>query len=204
MSRTGRELTLLEYIVLGLISLEPQSGYSIINFFSPDNTYSWNASPGSIYPILKRLEQQDIILGELMMEHESRPRKLYTLSPLGGDLLDSWLREVPKLLPINEQREIAMWRFQFMEGRLSKREIIKWLDEYLDAIRIYDAGRQFAVQGTLTQMAAVGQMSLHRQLIMEAGLMELNTLRTWVEMARTRILTIAHQTGEFQSLSDES
>lgn len=199
-----RDLTLLEYIVLGLISIQPQSGYSIINFFSPDNAYSWNASPGSIYPILKRLEQQDIIRGELEMEHETRPRKIYTLSPSGGDLLDSWLKEVPKLLPINEQREIAMWRFQFMEGRLSKRDIIKWLDEYLDAIRIYDAGRQFAVKGTLEQMTAVGQMSLHRQLIMEAGLMELNTLRTWVEMARTRIITVAHQTGEFQRTSDES
>lgn len=188
--KNQRELTLLEYVVLGLISVQPQSGYSILNFFSPDEgIYTWNASPGSIYPILKRLEQQDIIHGELEMEHETRPRKVYTLSTTGDEMLNEWLRVVPQILPLYEQREIAMWRFQFMEGRLEKHEIIKWLDEYIDTIRIYDAGRKFAVEGTLAVMAEIGQSSLHRQLIMEAGLMEINTLRTWVELARARIVS---------------
>ncbi len=186
--KNQRPLTLLEYVVLGLISVQPQSGYSILNFFSPDEgIYTWNASPGSIYPILKRLEQQDIIRGDLEMEHETRPRKVYTLSETGDILLNEWLRQVPQILPLYEQREIANWRFQFMEGRLTKAEILGWLDNYLDAIRIYDAGRRFAVQGTLAMMAEVGQQSLHRQLIMEAGLMEINNLRTWVEMARARV-----------------
>jgi hypothetical protein len=49
-------------------------------------------------------------------------------------------------------------------------------------------------------MAETGQKSLHRQLIMEAGLMEINTLRTWVEMARARILSAAHQSGEMNEI----
>src|SRR5262249_10137358 len=147
--KSQRELTLLEYVVLGLISVQPQSGYSIINFFSPEGVYSWSASPGSIYPILKRLEQQDIIRGELEMEHETRPRKVYTLSPLGDELLNDWLRQVPHVLPLYQEREIAMWRFQFMEGRLSKAEILGWIHEYLDSIRIYDAGQKFMIEGTL-------------------------------------------------------
>ncbi len=193
----GRELTMLEYVVLGLISIEPQSGYSISNFFTPEGVYSWSGSPGSIYPILKRLEQADIIRGELEMEHESRPRKMYTLSAQGGEMLDEWLRQVPKVLPLYEQREIGLWRFQFMEKRLNKTAIIRWLDEYLDNIRIYDAGRKFAIHETLAQMTATGQTSVHQQLIMEGELMELSALRTWLEMARTRITTIAYQTGEF-------
>ncbi len=47
-----RELTTLEYMILGLISIEPQSDYSIIGVFE-SNLYRWSASPGSIYPILK-------------------------------------------------------------------------------------------------------------------------------------------------------
>jgi DNA-binding PadR family transcriptional regulator len=198
--KTNRDLTLLEYVVLGLISVQPQTGYSIINFFSPQGVYSWSASPGSIYPILKRLEQQDIIRGELLMEHETRTRKLYRLSPLGEQLLDAWLRVVPSVLPLYEQREIAMWRFQFMEGRLNKRDIIQWIDEYLDNIRIHDAGRRFWAEGTLAALAESGQSSLHRQLILEAGMMEVNSLRTWLEMVRARMLAMAHQTGEYQKL----
>jgi DNA-binding PadR family transcriptional regulator len=203
-AKVQRDLTLLEYVVLGLISIQPQSGYGIMTFFSPDEgIYTWNASPGSIYPILKRLEHQDIIRGDLEMEHETRPRKVYTLSPMGEELLNDWLRIVPQILPLYEQREVAMWRFQFMEGRLSKAEIVKWLDEYLDTIRIYDAGRKFTVQGTIAAMAENGQASIHRQLIMEAGLMDINSLRTWVEMARSRILAIARQTGEIKAVDSE-
>ncbi|MEJ2364796.1 MAG: PAS domain S-box protein, partial [Deltaproteobacteria bacterium] len=41
---------------MGLISMEPQSGYSIISTFE-SGRYRWSGSPGSVYPILKRLEK---------------------------------------------------------------------------------------------------------------------------------------------------
>jgi len=188
MAKDKRELTPLEYVVLGLLGVRPQSGYDIINYFSPAGTYSWSASPGSIYPVLKRLEKQGIIEGELEMERELRPRKVYRLSALGAELLDNWLREVPKILPLYEQRELALWRFQFMEGRLTRQEIVRWLDAYLDALRIYDAGRRFWSDATLAAMSEHGQESVHQQLILEATLMEVNTLRTWLEMARARLV----------------
>jgi DNA-binding PadR family transcriptional regulator len=183
----SRKLTALEYVVLGLLALQPQSGYDIINYFSPAGVHSWSASPGSIYPMLKRLEKQGVIEGELETERELRPRKIYHLTSLGEERLDNWLREVPEILPLYEQREMAMWRFQFMEGRLTTQEIIRWLDDYLDALRIYDVGRRYWSDATREAMAEHGQESLHRQLILEATLMEINSLRTWLEMARARI-----------------
>jgi DNA-binding PadR family transcriptional regulator len=183
----SRKLTSLEYVVLGLLTIQPQSGYDLINYFSPPGVHSWSASPCSIYPMLKRLEKQGIIEGELETERELRPRKIYHLSALGEQRLNDWLREVPEILPLYEQREMAMWRFQFMEGRLTTQEIIRWLDDYLDALRIYDVGRRYWSDATQEAMAEHGQESLHRQLILEATLMEINSLRTWLEMARARI-----------------
>ncbi|MEO1443748.1 MAG: PadR family transcriptional regulator, partial [Chloroflexota bacterium] len=87
MAGRTRELTTLEYIVLGLISIEPQTGYSIVNYFDEDSYNSWSASPGSVYPMLKRLEKQGMIEGELDIEHETRPRKVYTLTEDGEDSL---------------------------------------------------------------------------------------------------------------------
>jgi DNA-binding PadR family transcriptional regulator len=185
-----RELTSLEYVVLGLLALQPQSGYDIISYFSPAGVHSWSASPGSIYPMLKRLEKQGIIEGEVEAEHEMRPRRIYRLAPLGEELLNDWLREVPQIQPLYQQREMAMWRFQFMEGRLTTEEIVRWIDGYLDTLRIYDYGRRFSIDAdTLALMKEHGQESLHGQLIMEATLMEVNNLRTWLEMARVRVLS---------------
>ncbi|NJL95503.1 MAG: PadR family transcriptional regulator [Anaerolineae bacterium] len=198
-----RDLTTLEYVVLGLISLEPQSGYSIINYFSPRGIFSWNASPGSIYPILKRLENQEYLLGTLEAEHEARPRKVYNLTAPGGAVLDAWLREVPKMQPLFEQREIGLWRFTFMEGRLSVPEVMQWIDNYLDAIRAYDFGFRFYQSGTLEAGRELGLNTIHRQLLLEHTLIELNGLRTWLEMARARLVHHALQTGEHPAVSAE-
>ncbi len=117
---------------------------------------------------------------------------------MSDELLNEWLHEVPRAIASYEQREIAKWRFQFMEGRLSKREILQWLEGYLDALRIYDFGQRVFQQGTLTAMNELGQRSIHRQLVMEQTLMENNTLRTWLEMAKSRIS--ATVTGEMRAV----
>jgi DNA-binding PadR family transcriptional regulator len=182
-----RDLTTLEYYVLGLISVEPQSGYSIISYFEMD-WWRWHgsSSPGSIYPILKRLESQGIIDGELEVVHETRPRKMYTLTPLGEELLDAWLRAPVTKDEAGEERATMMMKFLFAEKRLSSEEILKWLDSYEEATSYYI---------TLLQVnrnpMATGVWSLHQQLILEATLMELNMQRTWIQMARQRLLAFA-------------
>lgn len=175
-----RDLTTLEYVVLGLIGVEPQSGYSIITTME-SGVHRWSASPGSIYPMLKRLERQGIIMGELDIVYETRPRKIYHLTPVGEALLDSWLRS--PLLPASllEGRDVALLKFLFMEKRLSHEEVIAWLDTYEQAIDSYDLARR-----TFYDMA-MQQSSIHQQLILEATMMDLNTQRTWVQIARRRL-----------------
>lgn len=187
-----RDLTTLEYIVLGLVSLQPQSGYSIVSFFE-DGSYSWSASPGSIYPMLKRLAKQGVIEGELEMTYETRPRKVYTLTEQGGALLDEWLREVPRMRPFYEQREIALLRFQFMENRLKPDEILTWLQAYQDAVTYSDYGSKLYQQGIMKALDDGEQVTPHTQLLMEGHLMEMNALRTWLELAMTRLQVAAAQ-----------
>lgn len=182
-----RDLTTLEYIVLGLVSLEPQSGYSISSFFD-DGAYSWSASPGSVYPMLKRLEKQGVIEGELEMQYETRPRKMYSLTQEGGRLLDGWLQEVPKMRPFHQEREIAQLRFQFMEKRLSHEAIMRWVMAYLDAVRYASTVEQIYMEPIRKAMEEDRtHYSLHSELLMQAYIMEINALRTWLELVKTRL-----------------
>lgn len=190
MAARTRELTTLEYIVLGLISIEPQSGYSIVSYFDEDSYNSWSASPGSVYPMLKRLEGQGMVEGELDIEHETRPRKMYTLTLEGEAALDGWLRQVPKMRPFYEQRELAMLRFQFMEKRLPREDVMDWINNYLDAANYASTGSAFYQDAINKAMEAEGTISLHSQLLMEAYMLELNSLRTWLEMARARLALV--------------
>lgn len=197
-----RGLTPLEYLVLGLISVEPQSGYSIVTFFD-GGVSSWSASPGSIYPMLKRLEKQDIINGALEMEYETRPRKVYTLTPLGETLLDDWLRQQPKMRPFYQERELAMWRFQFMERRLPLKEVIQWLTDYLSVLNLTDAHQDVYHAGVMDALEADEVGNVYRQLVLESSFMEINSMRTWLQMSISRLTAFAHRTGEFDAVTDK-
>ncbi|MBN2305696.1 MAG: PadR family transcriptional regulator [Anaerolineae bacterium] len=179
-SELERDLTTLEYIVLGLISIEPQSGYSIISTLETGIS-RWSASPGSIYPILKRLDKQGLIAGELEIVYETRPRKMYRLTAQGGTVLDDWLRGPLAWSEVLEGRDIVLIKFLFMEQRLSRDEVIKWLDTYEEQTDSYNAPQR------VFHEILIGGSSLHQQLIHEVTLMELNMQRTWIQLARRRL-----------------
>lgn len=175
-----RDFTPLEYIVLGLISIEPQSGYSIISTLET-GVSRWSASPGSIYPILKRLEKQALIEGELEIVYETRPRKMYRLTPSGGSALDDWLRGPLRWSEVLEERDIVLIKFLFMEKRLPRADVLAWLDAYESLTDSYDAQQRVFYEVLMTGS------SLHQQLIHEITLMELNMQRTWIQLARRRL-----------------
>jgi DNA-binding PadR family transcriptional regulator len=175
-----RDLTTLEYVVLGFISVEAQSGYSIISTLEA-GVHRWSASPGAIYPILKRLEQIGLIDGVLEMPNEARARKMYRLSDEGSTRLDEWL-----LAPLNnrellEERDITLLKFLFLEKRLSHAQIMAWLEAYRAGTAHYKVARQQILD------YAVPQVSAHQRLIWESTLMDLEMQERWIEQAITQL-----------------
>jgi DNA-binding PadR family transcriptional regulator len=196
------DLSNQEYLVMGLIGMAPQSGYTIINYFE-DDVYRWSASPGSVYPMLKRLEKQKLVAGELEMVHETRPRKIYTLTPLGERVLDSWLRQPPDMPPLHENREMALLKFLFMEKRLPLEEIVYWLKNYQDSLDMYDYGRRLFNTQSLKALEEYNLSIVHLQLVLEATIMEVNTVRTWIQMALARLEAEARRNGETNASGDQ-
>ncbi len=180
MSTLKRDLTTLEYMVLGLISLEPQSGYSIIGVFE-SGIYRWSASPGSIYPILKRLENQELLSSELEFIHETRPRKIYSLTAMGEEILDEWLRRPLSKREISVERDIVLRKFLFAENRFTHTEILAWLDHYETETK------NQALLDNIPAEAGIDQWSTHHKLVSEAGKMELQMQLEWIQLARERL-----------------
>jgi DNA-binding PadR family transcriptional regulator len=179
-----RDLTTLELVVLGLLSMEPQSGYSIINTFELIPYRRWSASPGSIYPMLKRLEQRGIIEGEVEMVYETRPRKMYKPTPKGLAELDEWINAPINNPDVLDQKDILLLKFLFAEKRLKREEVIEWLRKYEEAITTLESF-------TLAWQIDPNQSywSPHQRLVMEATVLDINMQRTWIQVARNRLLT---------------
>lgn len=79
-------------IIIGVLSqlFEPQYGYSLVALLEEKGM---SIDPGTLYPLLRRLEKQDLLLSK-WDTNEARPRKYYLLSPAGKQvyrqLCDEW------------------------------------------------------------------------------------------------------------------
>ena len=73
---------LLPLYVLYILSLGPSNGNEIAHQIGSHTNGLWIPSTGGIYPLLKKLEKQDLIIGE-WDDLDKKFQKIYTLTPAG-------------------------------------------------------------------------------------------------------------------------
>ncbi len=81
--------TAVTWAVLGLIALEPRSGYDVKRIVDRSIRHFWAASYGQIYPELRRLVEAGWITGE-DASSGGRRRRLYRITPAGREALREW------------------------------------------------------------------------------------------------------------------
>lgn len=81
--------TAVTWAVLGLIALEPRSGYDVKRIIDKTIRHFWAASYGQIYPELRRLVEAGWLTGE-DASSGGRRRRLYRITPAGRKALLEW------------------------------------------------------------------------------------------------------------------
>jgi DNA-binding PadR family transcriptional regulator len=82
LSATGRA-------ILGMLSIEPKSGYDIKTLADKSARFFWAASYGQIYPELKRLAAAG--LAEASEPKGERKRTVYRITPSGKKAVRDWI-----------------------------------------------------------------------------------------------------------------
>lgn len=81
----------IDYVLLGLLSHESLTGYEIKKRLDARLSLFWNASYGSIYPALNKLEKNGHIDKEETTEN-GRDKIIYTITNIGRTLLKEWIK----------------------------------------------------------------------------------------------------------------
>ena len=103
------DLTNTSFLLLGMIALEPQSGYDIKQMADGSTRHFWQISYGQIYPELKALEQVGMLQAE-EAARGSRQRTLHTLTKAGTEALADWISD-PALSPVELRDEMLLKLF---------------------------------------------------------------------------------------------
>jgi PadR family transcriptional regulator AphA len=90
-----------QFAVLGLLSMEPMSGYDLKQLSAWSVGHFWRESYGQIYPTLRQLEKQRLVTRRTQRQKGKPDRNEYSITNAGRNRLKKWLalppnREVPR------------------------------------------------------------------------------------------------------------
>jgi len=134
------ELSPTAYVILGMVSREPRSGYEIKALVDNTTRFFWTASYGQIYPELKKLSEAGLLKGVDASRGE-RKRTVYAITADGENELKDWLRQPPETFEMREEGLLKL----FFAGVLAPEEATETL-RAMRAYRLDLAGRLRALE----------------------------------------------------------
>jgi PadR family transcriptional regulator, regulatory protein AphA len=90
------ELGKTSYVILGMLTFGPKTGYEIKSLVDVSTRFFWAASYGQIYPELSRLEGLGLVRAE-RDPADRRRRAVYSLTADGEQALQEWLTSTAPL-----------------------------------------------------------------------------------------------------------
>ncbi|MEM8883324.1 MAG: PadR family transcriptional regulator [Planctomycetota bacterium] len=84
---------MLPYYVLTLLREAPRYGTELMVAIHAATGGTWKPSPGSLYPLLKRLEDQGLVIGRLR-RGPAAPQRVYRISRRGREEMRTMQREI--------------------------------------------------------------------------------------------------------------
>jgi DNA-binding PadR family transcriptional regulator len=116
------DLSPTAYVILGMVSSKPHSGYEIKALVDRSTRFFWAASYGQIYPELKRLADAGLVEG-VDAPRGGRKRTVYAITAKGEEKLKDWLRQPPQTCEMREEGLLKL----FFAGVLPAQEAVEIL-----------------------------------------------------------------------------
>ena len=169
----------LERCVLGVVALrQPCTPYAVWTVFRDSPSAHWSGSAGSIYPLMRRLEEAALLRST--PAGDGRRSRVYAVTPTGRRRLRAWLRP-----PLEE----AAWfdfdpvrlRVRFL-GLVPARERAAFLDDALE--RMADA--RATAEATLAASPVDADPWRHATSLGAVRMVEARI--AWLETVRDEVL----------------
>ena len=176
-----KQLTILEYALLGLLGMEPATGYDIHKVFATTPLAHFSSSPGAIYPALRRLANIGLLEARLDTTKEARPRRVYHLTEAGNKALTAWLHQPVTREELIRGTGAPILRFSLTAGRLSKEELLSYLETYQKVVAAYLDELLSYINGLIAPQNLIARLSL------DHGIRSYRSQLEWTKRAATEI-----------------
>jgi PadR family transcriptional regulator, regulatory protein AphA len=178
------DLSATAYVILGMVSREPRSGYEIKAVVDNTTRFFWAASYGQIYPELKRLSKAGLVEG-IDASTGDRKRTRYAITADGEAELKDWLRRPPEVAEMREEGLLKL----FFAGVLKPAEAV----ETLRAMR--RARTELAERLRAMEPEKAELVDPYPLMVLRAGIEFNEWFADWCERMETQLLEPARVKG---------
>jgi DNA-binding PadR family transcriptional regulator len=170
-------ISLLGYVLLGLLRQAPRSGYELRKLFGSTPLMSFSDSPGAIYPALRKLEEQGLVQGEVQGSAGLRLRRVFRLTAAGTSALRAWLTRPVTGDDVVRRIDELIVRFGFLDACAGPRATVRLLQGMRRELKGYVPGLRSYLHDHGERMPRSGRLAL------EWGLREYEALLRWTNVA---------------------
>ena len=107
---TTSDLPPTTFVVLGLLSKHPGSGYDLVAFAERSVAYFWPITRSQVYTELARLEALGYASSTAVAQERYPDKRVYEPTPAGLDALRAWLED-PRLKPTRTKNAVLLRTF---------------------------------------------------------------------------------------------
>lgn len=161
-----------EYVILGLLTIRPMSGYRIKKAIDQQMQHFWSESFGQLYPALDRLEEEGKIKVVDSKMDVKRKRSRYKITGKGQKVLQEWL-DIP---PEDEHQRSELLLKLFFGRENNRAQNIAHLSAAIE--RAQGQKRDLEAQRFQIEQEGVGDPNTQYQLM---------TLDYGIDMAKTEL-----------------
>ena len=181
MTDPQRDTTAL--VVLGLVALQPGSGYDLARLADRSVGYLWTPSRSQIYKVLPRLVSDGLATTERVRQRDRPDKDLYSITSEGQQVLRRWLEEAEQE-PVRNANIFALKLFfcDLVPARTAQAQ--------LEAYRRFLETRLSRFHA-MAHAPAEGE-NIFPQLILGRAIARIEATLLWVEEA-SKALDAAHR-----------
>ncbi len=118
----------LRFALLGLLAVEPASGYDLKRAINRSTWFIWNATGPQVYTTLHKLREDGFITTEALEQHGKPDKQIHTITDSGRAVLRQYLSEPVRASVTRDEVLLRIFFGNFAERDTIRRELAAYLE----------------------------------------------------------------------------
>jgi PadR family transcriptional regulator AphA len=120
----------LRHALLALLTSEPMTGYDLVKSFRASASLVWHAPDSQIYPELRKMEGEGLILGTPVPWGEHTTKQQYSITEAGVSAFREWMNTPLEYSRERDPAHLKAAYFEWATPEAAREQLLAHIDHY--------------------------------------------------------------------------